>query len=669
MPTFSDTPTPDLGHDANAVTPFVTFDLIASRYKVLESIGEGGMGRVYKAHDGVLRRVVAVKLLSSDRLDAMQAIRFQREAQANSQLKHPAIVEVFDFGVTADGLPFMVMEYVDGKNLKAVLARRPLSGRETINIMVQVCEAMEHAHERKIVHRDLKPANIVATKTGDLIMVRVLDFGISKVFADAEDAQKLTRTGHIIGSPAYLSPEQALGLEVDGRADVYAMGCILFECLTGRPPFVGASSVDVINQHLEALPPSLSEAEPEGIFSSELEAVVQRTLAKEPGQRYSSMSELKEALLSVPLMDSISRETIELFEKEKHESTSFVPPARRGMKFHSAFIVFPLLIVLLPFIWKYWQDQPVSTHREDSRELTESIDKQLDVGALISSRVAPEVEVDDYSSADGLPDTFRYKREVTGKYSIVFASLKRNYAPLQNSELAEFDRFNHKKEIELVWVHNRTLTKEQVEMFARLSPDNLKLEHCMLGDAELAPVRLAKELSRLDVRGSQITSTSIDLLKDLKNLKVLGVQGCANFNGNCLRKVVENCPDLAILDIGDTGVKNAEVHLVCGLKNLIDLDLTNIDHLTDKQVRELSKLKLLTRLGLTSNANLTDETCKVLVKNFPRLNFVGLRKCIHITPNGFEILKLRKGLRCDSDEFSGIDKTLDKFLIQQTDTK
>jgi DNA-binding response OmpR family regulator len=271
---------------------------IDGRYKILEPLARGGMGLVYKATHERLRRNVAVKVLYSSVFysDPDAVRRLGQEAIAVGQLSHPNVVTVYDFGVTASGLPYLVMDFVEGISLSEVLNKDVrLSVARTIQIFSQVCDGLTHAHNAGLVHRDIKPSNIMITNDGS---VKVLDFGIAKVLPSAGlDVEKITQTGDALGTCYYMSPEQCRGESIDHRADVYAAGCMLYEMLTGLPPFKAPNPLATIHLHVKSAPPKFSESRPDLTFPDGLETVVMKALEKNPGQRHQSMDELKNELL------------------------------------------------------------------------------------------------------------------------------------------------------------------------------------------------------------------------------------------------------------------------------------------------------------------------------------------------------------------------------------
>jgi serine/threonine protein kinase len=267
---------------------------IEGRYRIDSLIGLGGMGAVYRATRPLIGDEVAVKILHTERVaDPHAGERFRREAQAAARLKHPNAVTIHDFGITDDGLQYLVMELVEGLSLRQIIKQEgPLSPSVAAEIATQVCAALDEAHQRHIVHRDIKPDNIIINSTIAGLRVKVLDFGIAKLRDDV--ASHLTQTGSVMGTPHYMSPEQCLGEELDSRADIYSMGVVLYEMLCGRVPFNSPVSTAVVVQHVNQPPQSLRTINT-GI-SPQVEAVVLHALEKPRDARPPTASTLAREL-------------------------------------------------------------------------------------------------------------------------------------------------------------------------------------------------------------------------------------------------------------------------------------------------------------------------------------------------------------------------------------
>ena len=277
--------------------------LLGGRYELDGIVGRGGMAEVFRARDIRLDRIVAVKTLRDDlaRDQTFQA-RFRREAQSAASLNHPSIVAVYDTGEDMVGptpVPYIVMEFVDGRTLRDLLRDdRRLLPERALEITDGVLRALDYSHRNGIVHRDIKPGNVMLTRTGE---VKVMDFGIARAVSDAQAT--MTQTAQVIGTAQYLSPEQARGERVDARSDLYSAGCLLYELLTGRPPFTGDSPVAIAYQHVREQPMPPSRVDPE--LPGWADAIVLKAMAKDPADRYQSAGEMRNdiqrALSGVPV--------------------------------------------------------------------------------------------------------------------------------------------------------------------------------------------------------------------------------------------------------------------------------------------------------------------------------------------------------------------------------
>jgi serine/threonine-protein kinase len=276
------------------------------RYRLLEMIGDGGMGRVFRAEQLATGRTVALKLLHSELCGLTDVVqRFEREAELTARLSHPHIVKTVEYG-NWDGRLYLAMEFVSGQSLAHLLDSDVeknggrLTVKRTIAIMRPVLHALEYAHGLGVVHRDLKPDNIMLVPPRGLFSrewVKLLDFGVAKLGSDGQtQGRKLTQIGMVLGTPGYMSPEQATGQTADARSDLYSCGVVLYEMLAGRRPFRGTSGLEVLGMQMSAPPASLREIAGDASIPSQIEDVVMRALAKRPDQRFQSARELRESL-------------------------------------------------------------------------------------------------------------------------------------------------------------------------------------------------------------------------------------------------------------------------------------------------------------------------------------------------------------------------------------
>lgn len=271
---------------------------LAGRYELIKCLAKHGSCSVYKANDRALKRPVAVKVLTEQIVSDEELRRFHRGALAACAVKHENCVQMYDFGMTPDERPYMVMEFVAGATLRRTVQENgPLSFAKAVQIAIQICEGLTAIHANALVHRDLKTANVMVDEfESDTPVVKILDFGLAKLAIPIEPARPITKAGHIVGSPVYMSPEQVKGQYLDARSDIYSTGCILFELLTGEPLFLGKTSLETMSMHVMMPAPTLSEAAPRRHFLPILEAIVARAVAKDPDDRFQTAQQMLEML-------------------------------------------------------------------------------------------------------------------------------------------------------------------------------------------------------------------------------------------------------------------------------------------------------------------------------------------------------------------------------------
>ncbi len=288
---------------------------LTDRYSDFALIGEGGHALVYKAQDKSLLKVVAIKVLHSRSISQEQVVRFQQEAKVLCKLKHPGLVTVLNFGTSPEGVPYLVLDYTDGCPLNEICNAG--STREALKLFVQLCEAMEHAHKQGVTHRDLKPSNILVDSTDHGLKVKILDFGIARV---SEQSNPLG-SNEIEGSPPYMSPEQIQGADVGRQSDIYSLGCVMFEALSGEPPYITDNAISTMTMHCKNAIPSLVNRS-NGRTSPELSRIVTTCLAKRPEDRYRSMADLQKEL---------EREiAVLMIQPEKQVETPLIAPCNNS---------------------------------------------------------------------------------------------------------------------------------------------------------------------------------------------------------------------------------------------------------------------------------------------------------------------------------------------------
>jgi serine/threonine-protein kinase len=277
--------------------------ILADRYRIIKKLGEGGMGSVYLAEHTTINKRLAIKILSSEYTHKQDLVdRFLQEARAASMIEQENVVEITDFGSTPQGSVFFVMEYLNGEDLSETIKDQgQLPWARVKPIMLQICEALAAAHDAGIIHRDMKPENCFRIRRGsNADFIKVLDFGIAKVTSDdPEGGRALTRTGMIFGTPEYMSPEQAKGERVDFRVDIYAVGVIMYELLTGRVPFTADTFMGILTKHMFEAPAAPSTIVPDAIIPSEVEAIILKALQKDREYRFQTMRDMARAIEAV----------------------------------------------------------------------------------------------------------------------------------------------------------------------------------------------------------------------------------------------------------------------------------------------------------------------------------------------------------------------------------
>ena len=314
-------------------------DLLSGRYRLIEPLGEGAMGKVYRAEHVLMEKTVAIKVLRGEMTDNDEMVaRFQREARAAAALEHPNVCQATDFGQRDDGSFFLVMQFLEGRTLEETLRIfGRLDTERALDVARQIADALQTAHRKGIVHRDLKPENIMLVDRQDDDTVKIMDFGIARILAatgdsdddgDADDETRLTREGMVYGTPHYMSPEQVAGDDVDATTDLYALGIILFEMLTGEPPFDGDNIARIMGKHITEPIPALDDRTSQQNYPAALQQLVERLLAKDLDARPRSAREVIEAIDAIDLdgdgPSTTARVSTEVSEQLRDGATGLV---------------------------------------------------------------------------------------------------------------------------------------------------------------------------------------------------------------------------------------------------------------------------------------------------------------------------------------------------------
>ncbi|MBX3073787.1 protein kinase [Candidatus Obscuribacterales bacterium] len=646
---------------------------LKSRYRDFKLIGSGAMGRVFKATDSILLIDVAIKVLLATRhVRSDSAVRFQQEAKAVSKLQHKNILTVMDFGITDEGEPYLVMEFVDGKPLSTILEERKcLSLAEALNITSQICDGMEHAHKVGVIHRDLKPANIIVL--GDdytTASIRILDFGIAKVETVENDPNSVTPEGGFLGSPQYMSPEQMSAETIDRGSDVYSTGCILFHMLSGAHPFESDSLLALMQAKRTQPAPLVNQRGTHEAVPPAVESVIARSLEIDKSKRFSTMIEFKDALL----------EAAHVTDSSLDDGAQSRFPLKAGA-IVAAVAAFIAIFAFLVF-------RPAEAPRENVLPVARTQTVFKDNELKQTSRVADLFElkyggtvweakekIDDSALAQlvSLPiDELRLGSQdrITAKGCEYIARMPKLKVLLMNEASLNDDGLRalaRSKNLERLQIDGTGVTDAGIAALASTNIDDLSMERVSLTDEGLKSIGQLKNLRRLLVSGTNITNSGLKYIKHLP-IKKLHIEACGitdegmrNMPGidiidpttkrrqstlqriylgqcgvtidgfkaikgaplenlllsgspgitdDCIDFIAKTWPKMTLLIINDTGATKKSIASISSMKNLEELGVASLG-LRDEDVVPLLKLPKMRILNISAN-EITDLTLQRL---------------------------------------------------------
>lgn len=548
-------------------------DELLRRYSEFCSLGSGAMGAVYRAHDSNLDIDVAIKLLKMRQIAPEIAVRFQQEAKVASKLKHHNLVTLLDFGISEKGEPYIIMESVEGHSLADELQKRgALSIPEAFNIMVQICDGMEHAHRSGIVHRDLKPSNVMVC--GDDLhtaRIKVLDFGIAKL--DDTDGS-ITRTGTVLGTPYYMSPEQFSISDVDRRTDVYSAGTILFRLLTNHHPFEGESLLEIMEEKQNYEAPLISEIPGAEDIPQEVEEVVARAISKDPDERYATMKEFQDAMLIALEKINIKLEQPPLIEQEKRKLFT-----REALRTYAKVGAIALMVLLIPTliislnvfnknVEPLGNEQPLRSKAPGKNPLSEGI----------FSKTYPQDVKGAVWKAKGLI----YDRDLEWLAA-------NDASDCHTLILSDTDAQT---------IQNK-ITSRGYAVIGKLPLVTLTLVNCAMNDSDLKLVMKNENLKELDISRTGLTDDGIAYLKN-SNIEHLLVRGNP-ITDKCI-DTLQTMPKLNHLSLAETGITDKGYEKVGKIKQLKWLNLASTKG-TDDGMKYIGQLPSLRELYISGGSH------------------------------------------------------------------
>ncbi|HEY9679352.1 MAG TPA: protein kinase [Drouetiella sp.] len=553
--------------------------ILHERYEVLSHLDAGGMGIIYKVRHIHLAKEYALKTLKTSDASSTALRRFQQEAKVLAKFEHPNIVAVADFGVLEDGMPFLVMELLQGQTLdEYVKTKGALPLNQALPIFVQLCDGLAYAHEKGVIHRDIKPSNVMLLKSDkptDEARVKLLDFGIVKFnVGETDSVQSITKTGEIFGSPLYMSPEQCMGEPLDRRSDIYSLGCLFFECLTGSPPFTSDNSLSTMMKHRNELPPSLKSASLGQEFPEQIEFVIGKMLAKEPEQRFSTLTEVAEQLQSTQVSHVSNNKRL-------------APPAvskATTKKYSAALVVSVSVALVVCAIGGVFLLKPGLTGAPQSED-------QKPAPAPVVKMNQKEFES---SVKGGLNKTESEKKDDQ-------LQIQEKISQLESTRI----EFNDK-----------TFTAYEISLIARSPVKGLSLLSCQLQNPDMSQLT---NLTELRLARTEITQED---LKDICTLhKLISLAIWASDSQVKDLSPLTKLTKLQRLDLSHSQVSDEVVKKVAPFPYLTNLYINDCPRITDASLKSLEK-STLSRISLAQTA-ITDDGLASLAK-MTRLNRVDI---------------------------------------------
>ncbi len=594
---------------------------LALRYRYISLLGRGGMGVVYRVYDNSLGKEVAIKTLPGGEISAKRMMRFQKEAKAIGRLGHPNLVSVYDFGIMKSGQPYMVMELVEGASLTDYLHANDCDLASIIHIMLQILAAVAHAHKQGVLHRDLKPFNIILEEPQSRFpTARVIDFGVAQL-RNPDERAGFDSTGGV-GSPAYMSPESTGGNQVDARADVYSLGCLFFECLTGRVPFESDSVVEIARMHTEANPPKLKDVitpwpidpasesltQIDKEIWSQLETIISKCLEKSPDSRFQSVEQLWEEVSEVA--DKVPEVEInkakilpdtaggaQVYDKVVRQTSKFLPSVGRSRNvWITASILGFSTIIMLIVLCRSTVNEHDGLKESSTRSLAD-FDENFVRFTDAEKTLEHVLKIEHHNATDA---ALKDGTEVP---------VEDGFALAQSSVSDEGLKYLIGKTFYKIDLSFTKVTNEGMQTLAKIPMiERIKLEGLPIQDSGVEKLKDLK-LQAITLRQTQITDKSLEVLSKIKTLNSIDLSACDGITDSGVAHLAA-LPNLHILYLDYSHVS---IKPLLKLKKLIHLSYS-YKKLADDDIRLLcSSLKNLEKLQIT-DSNITSRSFDYLLE-------------------------------------------------------
>lgn len=597
------------------------------RYKPLKALGQGAGGAVYLCRDLLLNKLVALKTLHV--LSGEQLVAFQNEARLLSKLDHPNIVRILDFGATKGGAPYMVLEHSSGSSLRDAITRNGALPPESVKqIFTSLADALSYCHEREVFHRDLKPENILFTKDADqATTVKLIDFGIATLVTQ----EKTHFNGReLVGTPAYMPPDQMRGLNYDQRSEIYSLGCVMFEAITGHPVFTGETALEILSKHANEMPPKLSDFTIHSIPLS-MQNILSTCLSKEPATRFQSMQDLKKALSS---STELSDQKTDLSPTGTHLVTDVERVDKRVFQYEKllqTMIALALLVlvgiasfIFLAFTFKGTESKHIERAGADAPR--KSVSRK-------SYKIVNSGKVIFISGEHITTEAFKEVADICKqRCSLTFENQPQNVTWSGLSELENAP-------IGTLVVQATTFGDNECKIVARFSQlVRIDLSYTDVTDKGIETLCTSKSLSQFIISSSKATGECIKYLADVPGISMLEMDSLPHVKLSDLQNL-RRCRNLQLLNVGHDFIGDEGFRTLCKIDSLRDLSVDTCN-ITDAGTSALVGTKL-TRISLADNSGITDKTIPFLLK-LPNLEEFRYGQSTRITAGGEKILQSAK---------------------------